>query len=102
MTCVPVSVDGNNNSSDTGVGMQMATPCAVTHCELADTTTQLRNLIDKMHCLNSTTRRSTAELSVPEHCDVGLDDRLRDIRLCHAGAAAIRRQRQVAKLHSDF
>ena len=62
VTCVPVSVDGNNNSSDTGVGMQMATPCAVTHCELADTTTQLRNLIDKMHCLNPGAHHT------PQHC----------------------------------
>ena len=40
----------------------MATPCAVTHSELADTTTQLRNLIDKMHCLNPGAHHT------PQHC----------------------------------
>ena len=107
----------DNNSDgfgDTGAEIRTvrpSAPVAIT-AELADTTTQLRTIINEMRRLHPTTCHSSAKLSVPEHPTtvhappkmeyMGLDARLCEIRLGHAGAAAIRTQRQVAKPQSDF
>ena len=109
-----VSDDDSDGLDDTGVEIRTARPSApkAITAELADTTTQLRTLINEMRRLHPTTCHSSAKLSVPEHPTtvhappkmeyMGLDARLCEIRLGHAGAAAIRTQRQVAKPQSDF
>ena len=109
-----VSDDDSDGLDDTGVEIRTARPSALVAItvELSDTTTQLRTLINELRRLYPTTCHSTAKQSVPEkpatvHAPpkiepMDLDARLREICLGHAGAAAIRRQRQVAKPQSDF
>lgn len=115
VTCV--SDDGSADSSDTGesaASTRSATPSAPAPntAELADTVTQLQNLINEMHRPLPTSLHTTDVRSIPDqpatvHAPpymalMGLDARLGETRLGHAGAAAIRRQRQVTKLQSDF
>jgi hypothetical protein len=111
MTCL--SGDDSDDSRDPGTATRRATrsePVAHT-AHLAESAPHLRNLINKMHRLSvvhhPTTRRRAALSNIPEELatlqapPMSLDAHLLEIRLGHAGAAAVRRQR-VTKIQSDL
>jgi hypothetical protein len=106
--CDDDSDAASDAASDTGEEIRTGTPSkpAARTAELADAAVQLRRLT---HRLSHTSNHRAAVLSsVPARPatlpapPMSLDARLRETRLGHAGASAMIRRQQAAKLQSDF